>query len=79
MASKKSFEQAMQKLEKIIKNLEGGDLPLEKAITNFEEGISLSKYCSAILNETEQKISVLLKDVDGNVVEEPFVTKENDG
>ena len=63
----------MQKLEEIIKGLESGDLPLEKAITLFEEGISLSKHCEDILNATEKKITVLLKDADGKVVEKPFV------
>ncbi len=67
----------MQKLEEIIKNLEGGDLPLEKAITHFEEGISLSRYCSNILDETERKVSILLKDADGKIMEKPFKISEN--
>jgi len=73
MASKKSFEQSMQKLENIIKSLESGDLPLEKAISHFEEGISLSKHCENILDATEKKVTALLKDADGNITEKPFL------
>ena len=63
--AKKSFEQAMRQLEKIIQEMETGDLPLEKAMSKFEEGIRLTQFCSQKLNETEEKIQVLLKDHQG--------------
>ena len=44
--AKKSFEQALQLLEKIVQELESGDLPLEKATRKFEEGIQLTRFCS---------------------------------
>ena len=70
--AKKSFEQAMQQLEKIIQDLESGDLPLEKAMSKFEEGIQLTRFCSQKLDETEQKIQVLLTDHPGDVAYQPF-------
>jgi exodeoxyribonuclease VII small subunit len=76
--AKKSFEEALKQLEKIVQELESGDLPLEKAMQKFEEGMQLSKYCSDKLDETEKKIQVLLKDQEGQLVEQPFLTDEND-
>ena len=67
-----SFEKAMEKLEGIVQELEAGDLPLEKALKKFEEGVQLSKFCSAKLDETEKKISVLLEDGEGGFAEAPF-------
>lgn len=67
-----TFEKAMKKLEQIVRELESRDQPLEKAIKKFEEGVQLSKFCSEKLDETEQKITLLLKDQAGNVFEKPF-------
>jgi exodeoxyribonuclease VII small subunit len=67
--TKKSFEKAMEELQQIVDQLESEDLPLEKALKKFEEGIQLSKFCSAKLNETEKKITLLLRDDDGTVRE----------
>jgi len=64
---KMTFEQSMNKLERIIQELESGDLPLEKAMTKFEEGIQLSKFCSEKLDETEKKVTLLMQDDQGNV------------
>ena len=72
--AKKSFEQALQLLEKIVQELESGDLPLEKAMGKFEEGIQLTRFCSQKLDETEQKINLLLQDQQGNVSSKPFET-----
>lgn len=66
----------MEQLEKIVRELETGDLPLEKAIAKFEEGVRLSGFCSEKLDETEKKISILLKDYSGNIVEKPFAGGE---
>ncbi|UCE54664.1 MAG: exodeoxyribonuclease VII small subunit [Desulfobacterales bacterium] len=70
--AKKTFEQSMKQLEQIILELESGDLPLEKAIKKFEEGIQLSRFCSKMLDETEKKVSILLEDTEGNIKETPF-------
>jgi exodeoxyribonuclease VII small subunit len=75
--AQKTFEQSMKQLEKIVQELEDGDLPLEKALKKFEEGMKLTKLCSEKLDETEKKVSILLKNADGTVVEKPFMS-END-
>ena len=72
MTKKKTFETVIKQLENIVKELESGELPLEKAITKFELGIKHSMYCNDLLNKTEKKISILLQDSDGNIKEEPF-------
>lgn len=67
--AKKTFEQYMAQLEKIVEELESGDLPLEKSIKKFEEGIKCSNYCSRLLDETEKKISMLSRSDDGSIEE----------
>ncbi len=67
-----TFEKAMKQLEQIVSELETGDLPLEKAIKKFEEGVKLSRYCSDALDRTEKKAMMLLKKDDGTVIEQPF-------
>ena len=74
--AQKTFEQSMKLLERIVQELEDGNLPLEKAIKKFEEGIKLTKYCSQKLDETEKKISVLLKNSEGQMAEKPFVPED---
>ena len=71
--SKMSFEKSLKQLEQIVQELESGDLPLEKAMKKFEEGVKLSKFCSEKLDETEKKITVLLRDHKGDITEEPFM------
>jgi len=68
---KMTFEQSMNKLEQIVQELESGDLPLEKAMTKFEEGIQLSKLCNEKLDETEKKVTLLMQDNQGNIEEKP--------
>lgn len=70
-----TFEKAMNKLEQIVQELESADLPLEKAIKKFEEGVQLSKFCSEKLDETEKRISILLKDQNDRVFDKPFISK----
>jgi exodeoxyribonuclease VII small subunit len=74
--AQKTFEQSMKQLERIVQELEDGDLPLEKAIKKFEEGIKLTKLCSEKLDETEKKISILLKDSEGEIAEKPFIAED---
>jgi len=56
-----TFEQALARLEKIAAELEGGDLPLEKAIALAEEGLKLSQFCEKQLTEAEGKIEQLVE------------------
>ena len=71
--AKKTFEQAMEQLEKIVEALEAGDLPLEKSMRKFEEGMELTRFCTRKLDETEKKINLLLQDKQGSVVEQPLM------
>ena len=74
----KTFETAMKQLEQIVQDLETGDMPLEKAIKKFEEGIQISKYCSEKLDESEKRITLLMRDSDGEKVSETPFTTENE-
>ncbi len=65
MAGKLSFEKAMEQLEQIVQDLESEELPLEKAIKKFEEGIKLSKFCNKKLEESEKKVTMLMDSKDG--------------
>ncbi len=54
-----SFEEALKRLEQIVSRLEDEEIPLEKALKTFEEGIRLSRYCNRCLDEAEKKIQIL--------------------
>jgi exodeoxyribonuclease VII small subunit len=76
MAQKKTdkeirFEEALERLEKIVDEMESGELSLEKMMAHFEEGSQLVKQCGEKLNEVEKKIEVLVKKGD-EVTTEPF-------
>lgn len=75
---KKPFEKSIQELENIVKDLESADLPLEKALKKFEQGIKISKDCSAKLDEAEKKITVLLKNANGDETEKSFLPNDDD-
>lgn len=62
-----SLEKSLASLEKIVDELESGDLPLEKAMQKFEDGIKLTRSCQAALREAEQKVEILMQDADGEV------------
>jgi exodeoxyribonuclease VII small subunit len=55
------FEECLQRLEKIVQELEKGDAPLEKSLTLFEEGMQLSSACRKELEQAEGKVEILLK------------------
>ena len=64
-----SFEDAMARLEEIVKYLEGGNAPLDKSLAMFEEGVSLVKLCNSKLDTAEQKVKMLTFAGDGSLVE----------
>jgi len=70
--AKKTLEQSMKQLEQIVLELESGDLPLEQALKKFEEGMELSRFCSQKLDETERRITQLMQNSSGRIVEKPF-------
>ncbi len=65
------FEECLQRLEKIVQELEKGDIALEKSLALFEEGIKLSAACKKELTEAEGKVEILLKQ-NGKLQAEPF-------
>lgn len=74
---KKSFEQEMEELEKIVAELETGKLNLDDSVAKFEEGVKISKECNEMLENAEKKITMLINQ-DGEAKEEDFVVnKEN--
>ena len=72
MAKKKTFESTLTQLEEIVRELESGTLTLEESIKKFETGMACSKFCLQTLDKTEKKITLLMKDSQGDLVEEPF-------
>ncbi len=76
--AKQTFEDAMKRLEAIAQELEGGNLTLDEAFKKFQEGVKLSKLCANKLEETEKKVSILLKDEQGKVFEKPFLPESNE-
>ena len=65
------FEECLQRLEKIVHELEKGEVPLEKSLTLFEEGMQLSAACRKELEEAEGKVEILLRQ-NGKLQVEPF-------
>ena len=65
--SEMTFEQAMSELERIVTELERGNVPLEDSITLYEKGAELKKRCETKLKEAEQKVAAITLDEDGSV------------
>jgi len=73
------FEEAMKRLEKIVEQLETGDLELDEAVKTFEEGINLSLFCRQELDKAEGKINLLLKNLRGEFELQELCIKQGDG
>ena len=71
----KTFEEEMENLEKIVSELEKGNLNLDDSVTKFEEGIKISKECNKILEDAEKRITILIKEHE-EIKEEDFKTEE---
>ena len=68
----RTFEASLEALEKIVRQLESGDLPLEKSLELFEQGIRLSRECQERLSQAERRIEILLRDNQGRPVVSAF-------
>ena len=75
-AAPSSFEAQLATLERIVRELERGDLPLEQSLDLFEQGVRLSRECQERLNEAERRIEVLLRGGDGSTIAVPFGADE---
>ncbi len=79
MAKKKEkFEEALQKLEAIVAQMEEGDLPLEETLKAFEEGVRLARFCTSKLDEAERKVEKLMRDQAGKLQTTSFSEEEDD-
>ncbi|HST21829.1 MAG TPA: exodeoxyribonuclease VII small subunit [Blastocatellia bacterium] len=67
-----NFESSLKELERIVEQLEAGDLPLERSLELFEQGVQLSRDCQKRLDEAERKVEILLKGNDGAYMPTPF-------
>ncbi len=76
--AKEKFEDALEKLEDIVKKMEVGDMPLSDALKSFEEGIKLIRFCSAILDDTQRRVEQLLGKEDSLKVKS-FQEEDSDG
>ncbi len=65
-----NLEKSLADLEDLVEELESGDLPLEKAMKKFEEGIKLTRSCQKALKDAEQKVEILLKSAGGEALED---------
>jgi len=68
----RTFEASLEALEQIVRQLESGDLPLEKSLELFEQGIRLSRECQERLSQAERRIEILLRDNQGRPVVNTF-------
>ena len=83
----RTFETSLEALEQIVRQLEDGDLPLEKSLELFEQGIRLSRECQERLSQAERRIEILLRDNQGRPVAATFkeptrdapITEEENG
>ena len=73
-AQEPSFEAALARLEEIVRELEEADLPLERSLAVFEEGVRLSRLLHQRLNEAERKVEILTKNAAGEKVPVPFAS-----
>ena len=71
------FEKNLERLDSIVHELEDADLPLEKALQLYEEGMKLSEVCQKQLEEAEGRVEILMKKSGGKVVAEPFEPEES--
>lgn len=72
------FEKNLKRLEAIVERMEGEELDLEQSLKLFEEGVALAEKCSKRLDEAEKKVTMLLKDKQGELIQEPFEDSDDE-
>ncbi|MGQ9897333.1 MAG: exodeoxyribonuclease VII small subunit [Acidobacteriota bacterium] len=73
-----TYEAALAELERIVQQMEDGQLPLEEALNLFERGMTLARHCRERLLAAEQRIEIIRKSANGNVFSAPFVSPGDD-
>jgi exodeoxyribonuclease VII small subunit len=75
--AKEKFEEALERLEEIVKKMEAGEMTLEESLKAFEEGIRLSRLCAKKLDEADRRVEILLRQ-ESELVPKPFVEEERE-
>jgi exodeoxyribonuclease VII small subunit len=75
--SKEKFEEALEKLEEIVRRMEAGEMTLEESLKAFEEGIKLSRLCAKKLDEADRRVDLLLRQEE-ELVTKSFAGEESD-
>lgn len=75
--AKEKFEEALEKLEEIVKRMEAGEMTLEESLKAFEEGIKLSRLCAKKLDEADRRVELLLRE-EGELTTRSFAAEEKD-
>ena len=78
MEEKMSYEQALARLEQIIRAMENDKIPLEDSLKLYEEGVRIVRRLSAELDDAERKIKILQQNAQGEIVAVDFVTEDDD-
>jgi exodeoxyribonuclease VII small subunit len=78
MKKQPDFESALTRLEEIVSTMERGELPLASALDLFEEGVKLSRFCHAKLDEAERKVEILVKKPDGTLEPASFEVEKSE-
>lgn len=74
-----SYEEAIKKLEDIVRSLEDADIPLEESLSSFQEGVALSRYCREKLAEIEFRVEFLLKEEQQSIDPENCLSEKEVG
>ncbi|MCR5456787.1 MAG: exodeoxyribonuclease VII small subunit [Clostridiales bacterium] len=75
---KMDFEQALQRLEQIVEDMESGNAKLDESLALFEEGVQLVKFCREALDKAEKKVMMIQTDKNGAKSETEFTPKNED-
>jgi len=75
--AKEKFEEALEKLEEIVKRMEAGEMTLEESLKAFEEGIKLARLCAKKLDEADRRVELLIRQ-EGELVTKPFAEEERE-
>jgi exodeoxyribonuclease VII small subunit len=73
----RTFESSLEQLELIVRELEQGELPLERSLELFEQGVKLSRECQERLSQAERRIEILMRDNQGRPAPRPFETESD--
>ena len=77
MKNDMTFEEAIELLEKQVKNLESGNMSIDEALESYEESIKLVKICNEKLESAEKRVRILTESADGTVTDAPFENPNN--